>query len=149
MPDVIPTTEQTGPSGELDHGLLQVGRPEVSHLTIDTDVAAVRVSGELDLATVGELEATVEHALAQRSVRLLIDLTGCGFIDSSVVSLLVDLRARFGDSGRPRLAVVATDQPLRILRLTELDHEMPVFSSLQEALKALELATSCDSDAEV
>ena len=149
MRDVIPTTEQTGPSGELNHGLLQVGRPEVSHLTIDTDVAAVRVSGELDLATVGELEATVEQALTQRSVRLLIDLTGCGFIDSSVVSLLVDLRARFGDSGRPRLAVVATDQPLRILRLTELDHEMPVFSSLQEALKALELAASSDSDAEV
>ena len=142
MPDVIPTTEQTGPSGELNHGLLQVGRPEVSHLTIDTDVAAVRVSGELDLATVGELEATVEQALTQRSVRLLIDLTGCGFIDSSVVSLLVDLRVRFGNSGRARIAVVAKNQPLRILQLTGLDHGMPVFSSRPEALKALEVAST-------
>jgi anti-sigma B factor antagonist len=149
MPDAIPATEQTGPSGELNHGLLQVGRPEVSHVTIDTDVAAVRVSGELDLATVGELEATVEQALTHRSVRLLIDLTGCGFIDSSVVSLLFDLRARFGNSGRPRLAVVAKDQPLRVLQLTELDRETPVFSSLPEALKAIEVTASSNSDAEV
>jgi anti-sigma B factor antagonist len=147
MPDVIQPTGDTGPSGVL-HGL-QAGRPEVRHLTIEPDVAAIQVSGELDLATVGELEATVEHALTQRPVPLLIDLSGCEFIDSSVVSLLFDLRVRFGNSGRPRLAIVAKDQPLRILQLTELDRETPVFSSLPEALKALEVPASSTSDAEV
>jgi hypothetical protein len=45
--------------------------------------------------------------------------------------------------------VVAKDQPLRVLQLTELDRETPVFSSLQEALKALEVPASSNSDAEV
>jgi hypothetical protein len=45
--------------------------------------------------------------------------------------------------------VVAKDQPLRILQLTQLDHKMPVFSSLREALQALEVAANSDSDAEV
>jgi STAS domain len=82
VPDVIQPTGDTGRRGVLHS--LQAGRPEVRHLTIEPDLAAVQVSGELDLATVGELEATVEHALTQRSVPLLIDLTGCEFIDSSV-----------------------------------------------------------------
>jgi anti-anti-sigma factor len=118
----------------------QASRSEVNQQTIDPGIAAVQVSGELDLATVGTLEAGVERALTQGSAPLLIDLTGCEFIDSSVVSLLVDLRVRLGNSGRQRFAVVAEGQPLRVMRLTGLDHEMPVFPSLPEALGPLKVA---------
>jgi anti-anti-sigma factor len=96
------------------------------------------VSGELDLATAGMLEAKVERALKQGSAPLLIDFTSCGFIDSTVLSLLVDLRVRV-NSGR-RFAVVAQNQPLQVLRLTALDREIPVFGSVSEALRALEVA---------
>ena len=112
--------------------------PEVNQRMIDPGVTAVQVRGELDLATVGQLEARVDHALTLGSRPLLIDFTACGFIDSSVISLLVDLRVRLGNSGRPRFAIAAEDQPLRVLRLTGLDHEMPVFASLPEALRALD-----------
>jgi anti-anti-sigma factor len=111
--------------------------PEVEHRTIGA-VAAVQVSGELDLATAGMLEAKVERALKQGSAPLLIDFTSCGFIDSTVLSLLVDLRVRV-NSGR-RFAVVAQNQPLQVLRLTALDREIPVFGSVSEALRALEVA---------
>jgi anti-anti-sigma factor len=119
--------------------------PEVNQQTIDPGVAAVHVSGELDLASVEKLEAGIERALAQGSAPLLIDFTGCGFIDSSVISVLVGLRVRLGNSDRPRFAVVAEDQPLRVLRLTGLDHEMPVFTTLPEALRALEVAGATES----
>ena len=117
----------------------QPGPPEVEHRTIG-GVAAVQVSGELDLATAGMLEAQVERALKQGSAPLLIDFTRCGFIDSTVLSLLVDLRVRL-NSGR-RFAVVAQNQPLQVLRLTALDREIPVFGSVSEALRALEVAAS-------
>jgi anti-sigma B factor antagonist len=97
------------------------------------------VSGELDLASVGKLEAKIEQALAQDSAPLLIDFTDCGFIDSTVLSVLVGLRRRLGDSVPPRLAVVAQDQPLGVLRVTELDREIPVCPSLAEALRVLEV----------
>jgi anti-anti-sigma factor len=112
---------------------------------IDSGVAAVQVSGELDLATVGKLEAKAEEALTQGSPVLLIDFTDCGFIDSTVLSMLADLRRRLGGSVPPRFAVVAQDQPLRVLRLTRLDHEMPVFASPAEALRALEVAGATES----
>jgi anti-sigma B factor antagonist len=116
--------------------------PEVTHHTIGSGVPAIEVRGELDLATVGELATVVDRALNLGPKSLVIDLTRCAFIDSSVLSLLVDLRARLGNSDRPRLAVVADgqphDQPLRVLRLTGLDVEIPVFASPPEALTALE-----------
>jgi anti-sigma B factor antagonist len=99
------------------------------------------VSGELDLASVGKLEAKIEQALAQDPAPLLIDLTDCGFIDSTVLSVLVGLRRRLGDSVPPRFAVVAQDQPLGVLTLTRLDREMPVYPGLAEALSVLEQAS--------
>jgi anti-sigma B factor antagonist len=114
-------------------------RPEVKHRRLDSGIAAVQVSGELDLASVGKLEANIEQALAQDSAPLLIDFTACGFIDSTVLSVLVALRRKLGDSIPPRFAVVAQDQPLGVLRLTRLDCEMPVYPSLAEALGVLEV----------
>jgi anti-sigma B factor antagonist len=105
-----------------------------------TPGVAVRVSGELDLATVGDLEERIEDGLSRGSVPLVIDLTECGFIDSSVLSLLVKLRRRLGEAVPPPLAVVARDQPLQVLRLTRLDDELPVFASLDEAMGALRVA---------
>jgi anti-sigma B factor antagonist len=107
------------------------------------------VSGELDLASVGKLEAKIEQALAQDSAPLLIDFTACGFIDSTVLSVLVRLRRRLGNSVPPRFAVVAQDQPLGVLRLTRLDGEMPVYPSLAEALSVLEVTGVTEPEASV
>ena len=113
-------------------------RPEVELRTLGSGVADVQVSGELDLASVGKLEAKIEQALAQGSARLLIDFTNCEFIDSSVLAVLAGLGRKFRASVPPRLAVVAQDQPLDVLRLTQLDREFPVCPSLAEALRVLE-----------
>ena len=124
------------------------GPTKISRLPID-GVAAVQVSGELDLATVEILEASAERALTHSIEPLLIDFTDCGFIDSSVLSLLVKLRNRLGHSSPPRFAVVARDQPLRVLHLTRLVDEMAVFASLEEAINGLQVAGAVESSASV
>jgi anti-anti-sigma factor len=122
-----------------------VSSPEVTQHTIESGIAAIEVRGELDLATVGELATVVDRAFNPGPESLVIDLTRCGFIDSSVLSLLVGLRARLGNSDRVRLVVVADGQPLDVLRLTGLDAEMPVFASLPDALTALKPAAASAS----
>ena len=124
------------------------GRTDVSQLSIG-GVTAVQVSGDLDLATVEILEAGVDRALAHSMEPLLIDLTDCGFIDSSVLALLVKLRNRLGHSSPPRFAVVARDQPLGVLQLTRLTDEMAIFASLEEAVNALQVAGAAESKAPV
>jgi anti-sigma B factor antagonist len=122
----------------------QPRRTEVIQEMLDSGVA-LQVIGELDLATVGELEESVERALARASAPLVIDLTDCGFIDSSVLNMLAKLRRRLDGSVPHPLAVVARDQPLEVLRLTRLDDEVPVFPSLGEALSALQVAAVAES----
>ena len=117
--------------------------------TLDPGVAVLQVSGELDLASVGKLEAKIEQALAQGSAPLLIDFTACGFIDSSVLAVLVGVSGKLGSSVPPRFAVIAQDQPLGVLRLTQLDREMPVCSSLAEALRVLDVTGVTESQASV
>ena len=123
--------------------------PRSKHRTLDSGVAAVQVSGELDLASVGKLEAKIEQALAQGSAPLLIDFTDCGFIDSSVLSVLVGVSGKLGASVPPRFAVIAQDQALGVLRLTQLDREMPVCPSLAEALRVLDVTEVTEPQASV
>lgn len=112
-------------------------RTEIDQERVDADVVAVRVSGEIDLATVEDLEGALESALLQHSGPLVIDFTDCGFIDSSVLSLLVSVRRRINGSIPTPFVVIAGDQPLEVLRLTRLDQEIPVFATLADALGAL------------
>lgn len=107
------------------------------------------MSGELDLASVGKLEAKIEQALSRGSARLLIDFTNCGFIDSSVLAVLAGLGGKLGASVPPRFAVVAQDQPLGVLRLTQVDRVMPVYPSLAEALRVVEVTEVTEPQASV
>jgi anti-sigma B factor antagonist len=110
---------------------------KLSEDQIEPGVEAIRVEGELDLATVGEFEARVTRALDGRRRRIIIDLSGCRFIDSSVLAALIQLRAKSGSSDQPRFAVVAGAQPLRVLRMTGLDQRIPVFETAQDALNRI------------
>ncbi|MGH2961981.1 MAG: STAS domain-containing protein [Solirubrobacterales bacterium] len=98
----------------------------------------IRIEGELDLGTVSFLEAPVTTAIDRRSTPILIDLSDCPFIDSSVIGALLRAVERLGHDGDgPALAVAAAPQPLQVLRLTGMDRRIPVYASLSEAEDAL------------
>ena len=90
----------------------------------DDAVATVVVSGELDLATVPRLSATVtEHSDASL---LVLDLNAVTFIDSSGVRVLIEADRACTGSGS-RLVVLAGDGPVRrLLDLCELDGRLAV-----------------------
>jgi anti-anti-sigma factor len=84
------------------------------------------------------LEAPVTTAIDRRSTPILIDLSECPFIDSSVIGALLRATERLGqDGGGPELAVAAAPQPLEVLRLTGMDRRIPVYASVSEAEEAL------------
>ena len=69
-----------------------------SRFDIQTEVndglATVLVSGELDIASLPRLQGAVDAALGERPGRLLIDLSGLTFIDSSGLRHFIQLAAR-------------------------------------------------------
>jgi anti-sigma B factor antagonist len=95
----------------------------------------VSVEGEIDLATVSQLEAPVAAAIDRGSLPIVVDLIRCSFIDSSVIRTLARAATRLEPNGevRHRLAIAAGGQPLDVLRLTSLDSRIPIYPSASEA----------------
>jgi anti-anti-sigma factor len=76
--------------------------PAPGSLTISSDIQdgtiSISLTGELDLAGAGQMEASLAEAERAKPVRIVIDLARLSFLDSTGLRLLLqaDLRAREG-----------------------------------------------------
>jgi anti-sigma B factor antagonist len=101
------------------------------------DLHAVSVFGELDQATAPKLRSALGAALDARDKAVLVDLSDCGFIDSTGLSLLVEAKRRLAEDDR-RFAVCCPDADVRrLLELTGIDEAVGLFDSRDEAIAAL------------
>jgi anti-sigma B factor antagonist len=98
------------------------------------DAVVVAVEGELDLFTAPFLRDEVREAIKQDSNRLVLDLGGLSFMDSSGLSVLIEAwRLATGEGGGVSLA--APQAPVaRILRTTGLDRRIKVYADVDAAI---------------
>jgi anti-anti-sigma factor len=110
---------------------------EVSHFEVRTieepGAYIVQVSGEIDLATAQEFEAAVVSGI-ETAGALVIDLSDCGFMDSTGISVLI--RARTSPAGREGPLALVCDPAGAVARLLRLAAEglFDVFPTLAAAL---------------
>ncbi|MBO8196689.1 STAS domain-containing protein [Streptomyces oryzae] len=98
----------------------------------------VRARGELDIATLPELETDLVRALsAAAPPRVVLDMRDVTFLDCSVIRVL--LRARTTALSRDGwLVLVCEHVPVgRLLRRLELEHRLPHYTSLDALDTAL------------
>lgn len=84
----------------------------------------VTVFGELDLATVEEVEAALDEAIAAEGP-VVIDLRACGFIDSRGIAALVKAALRLREQDRNVLIRGARERVMRTLEragVTSMEH---------------------------
>lgn len=87
----------------------------------DGAVAVVAASGELDLEFADSLRDHLNEAIAAEPERLVVDLSGVTFVDSTILGVLVGARNRLG-ANSDRLQLVASHpEVLKTFRLTGLD----------------------------
>ena len=99
--------------------------------TTPAGAAVLRVSGELDLATASRFEEAV--ASAAPATHIVIDLSGCTFLDSAGMRSLVNASRDARPEGRVDL--VTTDPGiLRVLEITGVDTVLAVHPSVEAAL---------------
>ena len=81
----------------------------------------VSVIGEIDLFTGPRFESALLGALDGGAVELVVDLSECGFMDSTGIRILLSINEQFDRSRRP-VAVVTDDPKVRqVLELTGVD----------------------------
>lgn len=103
----------------------------------------VSVSGELDQSTAPELRTALADVVGNGlNDSVLVDLSDCGFIDSTGLSLLVEAKRQLGDDDRG-FGVCCPDADVRrLLELTGVDQAVGLFDTRDEAVAALSNGTA-------
>lgn len=96
----------------------------------------ITVEGELDMNTAADLERELEGPVSAAESPLLIDLSGCEFIDSTGIALIVRSWQALNGDGRFALCGVG-DQVKRVLDITGLEETIPTHPDREQALAQL------------
>ncbi|HYZ69863.1 MAG TPA: STAS domain-containing protein [Mycobacterium sp.] len=100
-------------------------------------IAVIKVDGDIDLATVPALETAIDEALTAKPTGLVIDLSKVGFLASAGLQTLVATHNNVAESAK--FAVVANSAATsRPIQLTGLDQIFALYSTLAEALRAVD-----------
>lgn len=113
---------------------------EVQVGDLEQGVRTISVQGELDLNTAPDLEGPLNETLESGEGSVLIDLSACEFIDSTGIALIVRAwqRLESGENGRALVICTHNDQVRRVLEITGLELSIPVHSTRDEALAAIQ-----------
>lgn len=100
------------------------------------DWRVLDVRGEVDLYTSPQLRDAIGREVGEGTTRVLVDLSGVTFMDSSGLGVLVGSLKRSRERGG-ELALVCTEgSVLKVLTITGLDRVFPIHTSVADAVGA-------------
>lgn len=94
----------------------------------------VSVYGELDVATSPLLRERLVGLVAEGSTRLVLDLEGVDFLDSTGLGTIVSALKRARTHGGDLRLVCTEGRILRLFEITGLDKAVPLHASVDAAL---------------
>jgi anti-sigma B factor antagonist len=103
----------------------------------DDGVGVVRLTGEVDMYTAPQLKQSMLGLIDDGAAKVVIDLSGVTFIDSTALGVLIGGVRRLHAAGGAMALVVATRPVGRVLSITGLDRVFTIHETLEDALAAL------------
>jgi anti-sigma B factor antagonist len=101
------------------------------------NASVITLLGELDIATSPKVRELLSEAARDGDRPLVIDLTGCEFVDSTGLATLLH-GAKPAQNGESNVALVCTGGEVRkLLELTAIDRTIPVYETLDSAIDAV------------
>lgn len=108
--------------------------------SLDGGIGVFTVTGELDQATAAELREPIQAAIGNGTEAMLVDMTDCGFIDSTGLGVIVEawkqLKQRNGASASFAICC-AEPEVRRLLEVTGLDQAIAIRDLRDEAIAVL------------
>ena len=113
---------------------------EVRIAEVGNNGFVVSVSGEVDLHTAPEMERELVEVLQLGGNSVVVDFADVGFIDSTVLGLLLRYKPRFRSRGGDLVLVSDDRRILRTLEITGLDRVFRIEQRLGDAVAGLQAA---------
>jgi anti-anti-sigma factor len=107
----------------------------VAGISRDNGSVVVRLAGELDLYNAHEVREALLECCAEGPSRLVVDLSGVKFIDSTALGVLIEARTKL-ENRRGFLLAAPGLETKRALEISGLDRHFVVHDSLDAALAA-------------
>jgi anti-anti-sigma factor len=92
---------------------------------LEGDEARLTLSGELDLATVPRAEEAVASVLARGARRVVVDLSGLAFVDSSGLRMFITLNERTANEGWTLGLIRPAPPSLSVFEITGAERNLP------------------------
>jgi anti-sigma B factor antagonist len=96
----------------------------------------VRVSGEIDIRTAPELRDVLARVLDTGGDKVVVDLEGVEFLDSTALSVMVGVHKRLVRKGSGLVLVCTREPILRVLTVTGLSRVFTVHDTLDAVVGA-------------
>jgi anti-sigma B factor antagonist len=98
------------------------------------DAAVLSLHGELDVATTAQLEEALAAASVERPRRLIVDLSGLEFMDSTGLRAVLAANEDAREAEHELVLVQGPQQVQRLLELTRAVDHLRIVPDLQELL---------------
>jgi anti-anti-sigma factor len=109
------------------------GGVEVVIESLPHGLELVRVAGELDPASIADLESAFAASVASR--RLVVDLSECTFLDSSAIHVLLAEAGRRREGDGELVIVVPSEAGIRRpLEIAQVDRMLSIHASVADAV---------------
>jgi anti-sigma B factor antagonist len=94
-----------------------------------------RLSGEVDMSNATYVRDQLLRSMSNDAIALVLDISGCRYLDSAAIEVLFDLSRRLGRRRQELRLVMPPESPLRrVIELTEVNTAAEVHESLDTAL---------------
>jgi len=107
----------------------------VAGIARNDGAVVVSLAGELDLYNAHEVREALLECAAEEPNRLVVDLAGVKFIDSTALGVLIEARTRL-ENRRAFLLAAPGLETKRALEISGLDRHFVVHETVDEALSA-------------
>ena len=101
--------------------------------TVDGDTRLVALTGEVDLNTSPQLRARLHEIIEAGFGRLIIDLAGVAYMDSSGVGTLVEFKRKVERQGGSVVLARPQARVRSVFEITQLDKFFTIVASVDEA----------------
>ena len=106
----------------------------ITYRQVDGNRHIVAVTGEIDLFTAPEFKQRMSQPIDDGVGRLIVDLSGTTFIDSSSLGVLIGAHRRLKLRGGSLVVVCDNEAIVKTFRITGLDGVFTLVKSLDDAL---------------